>query len=927
MDGALLFSPIDIHFWITVLLAMVILVIYAIHARLLVKLWHWIYNLAVTVCAKISKKEAKKKPAVESRFRMTVLLRWMLLPSVISVALIFFFLSLNQNPTYDQHIPSQSVSAAESIEAAKTENAAAYETSTIMANALVKIAQVFSMEITVEEVWELYAGANKDAKIPAVPPPWVVFWISFVMAAAPLLTIITAASFFRVPRFWAAMLIPLPFFGKRFYVFSELNEHSRKYALCLNKKFSSSLYGKQKTIRPYIIFCCDEKTADESTEMGRVLLMKRSITNLHILGKWRFNFYLISDNETLNVEQAAILKKKYQRRRARIFCVSNGLVSEHAVDNLNKNILTLPWNKKRCHAIELIDEKLRVVYQDLYENPLLTKEFLKKVDETNQGNSTKQIRILVLGTGRIGELVTRTMMWYCQLPDHNVHITVADQVEKKVIEHRIFRHNISPEDLKELDIFKSRVQIDILEKINLLTDDLENLLSGPKDGLPVFHAVYVCLGEDNRNYQAALKVRQFYLRTSPAWGCPEIRTVIWDDTITELVEDSIQMKGNTLLPGEKKYTNYYLQGGKTFVKDDPDNRMCPVHLLGSMKKTLLDFEALKTDAFRYHTFYCNPDLTDTQQEQLCIALPRKYRKWVSLFDKEHLGYQLSSQSDVRSNHAVALHGYVKLQWLQHLGKNHKEDGTKNIMAESEHIRWSIFKLMEGYCPIPSEDLVFQYLLENPKGSDEDTIRGYHVCLASWKKFNDWSSEGLTIPAVCNEQWQTRVPFLHMLWKNHNDQLGKQLKEGLNEQKENADRELQQAAYRHFIKKYNQLTKQIDSLWKKLLKEYKANPTKIASTQWNKCTIDAPALFGYYTAQWTKFINQFMDVHNAQDLAVYSVLAQHLSSLKKHCQKDASQQFATFFIDFWNKQKETDANLASFSILLEDNKLKKPGPAI
>jgi len=60
MDGALFFSPIDIHFWITVLLAMVILVIYAIHARLLVKLWHWIYNLAVTVCAKISKKEAKK---------------------------------------------------------------------------------------------------------------------------------------------------------------------------------------------------------------------------------------------------------------------------------------------------------------------------------------------------------------------------------------------------------------------------------------------------------------------------------------------------------------------------------------------------------------------------------------------------------------------------------------------------------------------------------------------------------------------------------------------------------------------------------------------------------------------------------------------------------------------------------------------------
>lgn len=846
--GHLFSSPIFIHFLITALLVLGIFVVYVIHKRL----------------------------TGENGFRITILLRWMLLPSIISVAMIFLFLSFNQNPPHVQN--ASPVSASETAEAAASAPLPDSGTGSVLANTLVKIAQVFSMEITVDEVWELYAGTGDQAAIPASPSKTAVFWISFVMASAPLLTIFTAASFFRLPRFWAAMLLPIP--GKRFFVFSELNEHSRKYAFCLNNQHETTLHGKRTTVRPYIIFCCDDTTADESVELGHVLLMKRSITNLHICGKKRFNFYLISNNESLNVEQASILKKKYQHKCAQIFCVSNGLVSEHAVDNLNKTLLTSPGKESLCHGIGLIDEKLRVVYQDLYENPLLTREFLQKVDATEKDPSLRQIRILVLGAGRVGELVTRTMMWYCQLPGYNVHITVADIEEKKVLERRIFRNSPSADNVKALDIFKDRVQIDILEKQNLLTSDLEHILSGRKDTLPasppaslpasppVFHAVYVCLGEDNRNYQTSLKVRQFYLRSFLAWGCPQIRIVIWDDTISELVENSIQLKGSPRLPGTKKYTNYCLQSGKTSVRDDPDNRMCPVHLLGSTKKTLLSFEDLQMDAFRYHTYYCNPKLNKEETPQLCEA-------WDPLFDKEHPGYQQCSQSDVRSNYAVALHGYVKHQWKAHLqeqGQPTEGDAFEESLAESEHIRWSIFKLTEGSWPVPKE-LTGYYLYNNSNGQDNDTLRGYHVCLTGWEQFN---------------QWEKSYPG--------NASFPEQFIPGMDS---------------HFSLLLADPEIQADQMLCRMIEKYKALLDSLKH--------QPASAFDLFKKAWDAETKEMRDDSNTPDS-----IAQFIASVDQKIRVfgKSSHTYGDYFKAYWKKQKETDKNLALFSIMLEDSKQEK-----
>lgn len=720
------------HFIITAIITAVIFLLYAVHSHL--------FTFG-----------SKEKPAVESTFSLTTLMRLMLIPAVISVSLFMLPLALHQKAP-ETAAPTALQQQAEEVLSEQADLLEHTGDGSVALNTLVNIAQLFSMEITAHDVWDLYSTSSLAA--PGQLQALEVFWITFVLCAAPLMTIITAASFFRLPRFWCSMLFSLPF-GKPFIVFSELNERSRKYAAIL-KKSTHLQSGRWKWLqRPYIIFCCDENTADESVEVGQVLLMKRSITNLHILGKHRFHFYLISEDETLTVEQAENLQKKYQHLGSRIYCVSASSINEHtehAVNAINTNLPFLPHRGNKTYAIDIIDEKMRIIYQDLYENPLLTENFLCAVDnqyrlDEKKAPEMKTIRVLILGAGLVGELVARTMMWYCQLPDYDVEITVADQKSKESLLRQIFRNGI-PDEKNDLlkAIFYNRVKIRPVEKTDLSSSDLERLLD---NGSHPFHAIYVCLGNDSLNYQISLRVRRYFLHHPAKWGFPDIRTVIWNDAISDLMQEQIPLAGSSITTGKEMYTDYALEIDEPLDENKRHNARCGIYLLGSMSKILVSFEELKMDALRYHTYYSNPHLTKEGQKQLfCDSGP--------LYDEAHVSYQQSTRSDVRSNYAVALHGKAKYIW--HL-KNPGHD-TK-LFGENEHIRWCIFKITEGNMPV-QERYVPEIICRNRKGKDEDFVRGYHVCLQPWTTMNKWHEKCPSFVTDKKEYyqslWETHEPF-------------------------------------------------------------------------------------------------------------------------------------------------------------------------
>lgn len=698
-------SSITCHALFSLLLFVFVYTVYAFHANV-----RWTCRLRQQL--------RKEKEAIDppSSFSAASLLRLMILPVMVSVLALYFVVQ------------------------AETESAPLTFAGFI--DNLIHVACTFSLEETASAMKN---PESADGLAFFSNLHWLEdLWISLIMAAAPLLTLGTAASFFRLPRFWMMLMS-----RRHILIFSEVNPRALKYAEVL--KDAPHPRTKKAGKLPFIVFCTDaEKT--EVPENNQMLLLNRDVTNLHIPARKLkdIHFYLVDQNESGMIAKTYQLKEKHLQKGCRIFCVSDGTLSEHAIDQLNTapDVGTAPENSPyKNYGVDVIDEKIRVVYQNLHENALITKDFLKALGEE------KEIRVLIIGAGRVGEVVARTMIWYCQLPGYKVSITLADKEKSEaILRSRVLRHNPRFEEMLTKIQPDEQLTLHFLADVDVSTDALENLLNTANP-----HKIYICTGDDTLNYQTALHIRRHFLREDFSWGCPEIRAVIWDDTITQLVED----KRFSALHGTA--ANHYDLHSKP-GQHIPLNSRCDVQLLGSMKKTLLDFDQVWFDAYRYHIYYCHKNIDHPTEQKLTTEND-------PIFNTQHTSFVRSPKTNERSNFAVALHGKVKYAWLSLMqeqlpsdpeqAKTAKEEWFLQL-ARTEHDRWSIFKLLEGSAPIPDScqtdiekaaKVLSDYLGDDLSFTrDQDVIRGYHSCLVPWQ----------TIKALADSK--KNDPFTQY-WKN------------------------------------------------------------------------------------------------------------------------------------------------------------------
>lgn len=601
----------------------------------------------------------------------------------------------------------------------------------MLVDCVIRAAQALSLGVSPQDMWE-YA---EDIGMQLLSFDQT--WIALMVGVAPVLSISTAATLFRIPRFQFL----LRFSRRQICIFSALNDRATKYAKAVQKANPGNA--------PYIVFCAEgsEDKSDAANGVDQSLVLKNGVCSLRLPRRAlrRISFYLIDDDRSIIIEQALRLQDKYLNCGCHIFCVSGGNLNEHAVDQMNRaadlahqramkaghrsirfdrneqvNIRSRSQAKTvQTSFVDVINEAARVIYHNLYDGSslLLNQDFLSKVMPT-EGELT--VRVLVLGAGTLGEEIARTLLWYCQLPNTRVRVTIAGQEEERVIRSRVYRKNQRFEELLNKIGYGQRAALDVRGDQDLLTDDLETLLE-EKNG---YHFIFVATGDDNQNYQLALRVRRHYLRHPLTWGYPDIRTVIWDDAMTAIVadENNIALRGSTIPKGKARYTDYAL------MLDDKEeselyNSKCSVMLMGSMSETIRTVSALQYDALRYHTYYCLPDKHKTSAYINKHGIPQN----------AYYQYYASSESDKLSNWALAIHGRIKDQWYRWYAKRYPEvskDAILAMLAENEHIRWCIFKLLEGDAAVPNERIT-DYLAGNPKGRDDDPIRGFHVTLRPW----------------------------------------------------------------------------------------------------------------------------------------------------------------------------------------------------
>lgn len=658
--------------------------------------------------------------------------------------------------------------------------------------------RVFTLENSFQEIWEA-VGSFSTLTVGDRT------YISVLIILAPLLTLTVALSFFRIPAF----MMKLAFFRTRkVYIFSDLNDRSIRYAEALAKG-SDGVF-----LKPLIAFCADKETENQTLSSLNALnpiVLHRSIDRLHFMWigcKNNITFYLIGDDENNKIQQAKSLRDKFNNQCC-IRCVSTERKSEMEIDELNDedavkaaNILGLliiqpakaigkkleelrKKHLKRCKAsppakpkkedakpaivkievdrqnqkftldlhaqklrnkgIESVAESSRALFAEFYQNPMISPELMKTLINSNVG----KIRVLILGGGLIGSELARICLWYCQLPGMTAEVTVADIMPDDVLRARILNHCPNFES-DQNTIFGENNHPAVLRtwgNMNLETEALFSKIDTAEDPI---HMIFVCSGDDDLDYQLSIRLRRYYLRKEEAWGCPQIRTVIWNDTMAALISSDkhAALKGMPDMNdegAEGNLMNYYLKNNQSQESvPERHNRKCKVEIFGNMSDSVWKSDWLWFSALRYNTFYSLADKKNFEQINNSLIADT-----VTIPENEFINFCTGLERYRRSSMAVAIHGKCKKEWIEAFNSNidsRTDDNKKREepLYEAEHRRWCIYELLEGHAPVPDghRDDYFNVKKHNGRNRDTDEIRGYHAVMRSWEELGNIKQNGI-----------------------------------------------------------------------------------------------------------------------------------------------------------------------------------------
>ena len=476
-------------------------------------------------------------------------------------------------------------------------------------------------------------------------------------------------------------------------------------------------------------------------------------------------YALCSPDENRNYHEAQLLYERSHGKRAAIHLCTPEKASqasqpapadpvsaafEHAVQFRPDGAFRDKDNREesqgiRSTFIDLLEEASNLAYVHLHHMPLLTPEFIsafyRTEAETDTAQENKPMRVLILGSGAIGEELARICLWYCQLPGMRAEVTVADQEEDSLILGKIMKDHmdIPPQTAKlpyRIDA-EGNALLFVKGKVNFRSKELEELLEASETDHKGYHAIFVCSGDDDLNYRLALRLRRFYLRREPAWGCPQIRVNIWSDDLHNLLSTSDALNGN----GKASYcvapeNRSRKAAGSRF------NERCAVSIFGTMQESLLSDTALRFDALRYHAHYMNTDhallFKDVRKNDDLLGIPLTH----------YHSYYGGTESDRRSNMAVAIHGKCKYAWQKYHQESAADESDQPsdheilLLGEVEHRRWCIFKLLEGSSAVPADRMYPLFDLSDGTGRktrDFDSIRGYHAVIRPWANLHEMTS--------------------------------------------------------------------------------------------------------------------------------------------------------------------------------------------
>ena len=403
---------------------------------------------------------------------------------------------------------------------------------------------------------------------------------AFLFVVAPVLTFGFILSFVRnlIPLLRYSVRAP----WKKVYVFSELNEKSVTLAESIKKNGNRCAW----LTSPVIVFTDVSPKKEESnmelTERARAIdaiLLMRDLEAVKFIrfaplsnekkGEAKYSFFLISDDESEKLRHAASIIDHYNYAN-----VSLSVVSDTPECKLFFSSYGALGESKIRLRLRRVDDIQSLVYRRLKESGI---ELFKNAARLNPDPEARPsvISVIIVGLGRYGKEMLKSLVWYCQLPGFELKINAFD-AEKDALNK--LEAECPELFAKELNGVKNSgdayYSIHVHSGVCVGSRSFEDELRRIDD---VTYA-FVCLGNDETNLNAAVELRRIIGRHDTA----VIETVVYDSNIKKKICSYMESPPNP----EKPHETYNIRligdlesfySGKTLADKDLEDEGLTVH--------------------------------------------------------------------------------------------------------------------------------------------------------------------------------------------------------------------------------------------------------------------------------------------------------------------------------------------------------------
>lgn len=347
------------------------------------------------------------------------------------------------------------------------------------------------------------------------------------------------------------------------YLSEDLEELNKLDVLCLENDVLTINFKKHNKNKKLAFFVISE---DEEKNIGQGLNLIEDFKN--IPNSWLYVFSNSTEGEILfsNVNviedtlkkleeehNVPILKNNLENIKKQLTSIDEKLekagISAEEKANLEKEKVVLVEDKKKLSTeLKVLSDKLdreasesHMRIRRVSDIKSLVQAILEKNGEkifkVAEVTNNKTLSILIVGMGKIGFEMAKTLVWFGQMEGYRLEITCVDRF--KEIEEKF--KTACPE-LMELngnfeDDGEAQYRIKVLPNVSLESEKFRNIVNSKK-----FTYVFVAFGTDELNINSSIYLRTLFKQKGEN---PMIQTVIRSFDRMEILKKLVDMKNQS----------------------------------------------------------------------------------------------------------------------------------------------------------------------------------------------------------------------------------------------------------------------------------------------------------------------------------------------------------------------------------------------